>query len=133
MINETHFVKYEKYLHEIDLEQIRQDDGVDYLYEYFKEQAGVNEFQEVRNVIYAQSWTMLPSFTNVAKQPNQLVWHWYGSRVGTARIYCVLPLSREFRAHDSERKIIAKTSLQFCVIMKNKSHLHGAFIFSAII
>lgn len=43
MINEANFTKYEKYLHQIDLDQLSQDDGVDYLYEYFKLRAGVNE------------------------------------------------------------------------------------------
>ena len=51
MINETNFAKYEKYLHEIDLDRLRQDDGVDYLYEYFKRRAGVNEIQEIGAVI----------------------------------------------------------------------------------
>ena len=51
MINESNFAKYEKYLHEIDLDRLRQDDGVDYLYEYFKTRAGVNEIQEIGGVI----------------------------------------------------------------------------------
>ena len=51
MINESNFAKYEKYLHEIDLDRLRQEDGVDYLYEYFKSSAGVNEIQEIGGVI----------------------------------------------------------------------------------
>ena len=51
MINETNFTKYEKYLHEIDLDRLRQDDGVDYLNEYFKQRAGVNVIQEIGAVI----------------------------------------------------------------------------------
>lgn len=51
MINESNFAKYEKYLHEIELDRLRQDDGVDYLYEYFKTRAGVNEIQEIGGVI----------------------------------------------------------------------------------
>jgi len=51
MINKSKFAKYEKYLHEINLDRLRQDDGVDYLYGYFKTRAGVKEIQEIGGVI----------------------------------------------------------------------------------
>ena len=51
MISEKHNAKYEKYLHEIDLEQFKEDDGVDNLHRYFKERAGISEIQEIGTVI----------------------------------------------------------------------------------
>ena len=51
MINEKNYHKYEKYLHEISLDDLRTDDGVGYLFTYFKERAGVSDVQEIVAVV----------------------------------------------------------------------------------
>ena len=51
MINENNDGKYEKYLHEINMEELMQDDEMNYLHRYFKERAGINEIHEIGAVI----------------------------------------------------------------------------------
>ena len=47
MISETNFANYEKNLHEINLDTLRQNDGVDCLFDYFEKRTAVNEIQQI--------------------------------------------------------------------------------------
>ena len=47
MINEANLAKYEKYVHEVELGQFRQNGGVDYLSGYVKQRVGANVIQDI--------------------------------------------------------------------------------------
>ena len=51
MINEKYYGKYGKYLHEINMDELMQDDEADYIHRHFKERAGISEIHEIGAVI----------------------------------------------------------------------------------